>query len=123
MRHLIVTLLATMPLTLFAPLHADVAQPDPVDAETDDTGLTDDEAGYDAAQWDEENDPEWGTENGWGYDSADFSAFEEDDLIEDEYGYYDADFDWDVDDDDWDAWYEAEPEAWDNGEEDGFFNW
>lgn len=67
---------------------------------------------------------EYGIDDDWGYDSAEFSAFESDDIVEDDYGYYDSDFDWETDDEEWDAWWEGDTEAWSEDEDDdGFWDW
>lgn len=58
----------------------------------------------------------------WGYDAAEFSAFETDAVVQDEYGYYDGDFDWNTDDEGWDDWYEADTGWWGEDDTDGFWD-
>jgi len=59
----------------------------------------------------------------------DYDTWDTDDLIEDDYGYYDEDFDYELDDDDWDDWddwYADADDDWfgyDDPGEDGWFDW
>lgn len=96
---------------------ADVADPGP------DEELSATDAGvFDDSEDDAERDPVVGED--WSYAGTEFAAFEDDDLVEDDYGYFDSDFDWDVVDEDWDSWFEADTEAWeDDDDEDGFWDW
>lgn len=71
---------------------------------------------------------------------VEFDDWDTDDLIEDDYGYYDEDFEYELEeniwgdteleveyeDDDWDDWYADADDDWfgyDDPGEDGWFDW
>lgn len=119
MRQLLVALLGLASVGLLAPAFADSDEGSIAsDSEFADEGVVENEGVF------EDDDDLGGVDDELGYDTSEFAAFENDDLVEDDFGHYDADFDWEVDDEDWNDWYDADTDLWtDDDESDGFWAW
>ena len=119
MRQMLVALLTLCSLGFLSPVLADSDEGfGQSENESTDEGVVENEGVF------EDDDDIGGDDDALGYDASEFAAFEDDNLVEDDFGDYDADFDWEVEDEDWDDWYDADTGLWVDGTEtDGFWTW